>query len=90
MSGDKTRGKETRDRSTEDTQVLHHTHRETTLLFLMVVGEGITDTQITDTLRQGFPHLTDPVSLHDRHGGQQPKDSGTTEKDKQSVEQKRT
>ncbi len=35
------------------------------LYFLMAVREGATDAQIAHALRQGLPHLTDPVSLQD-------------------------
>ncbi len=45
---------------------------ETTRLFLMTVREGVTDSQISDALRQGLPDLTDPTSLlQDRHAGKE-------------------
>ena len=63
---DPARGKQPRDTSEDallQLQTLHHSHREETHLFFMTVREGVTDTQITDALRQGLPHLTDPASL---------------------------
>jgi hypothetical protein len=93
MSGDKDIGNQPRDTASEDTflEALYHTHRETTLLFLMTVGEGTTDSQIVDSLRQHLSHLNDPVCLPDRRTGKQPMDTGTTEKDNQSAAQtKRT
>ena len=92
MSGDKVRGNQSRDTTTKDTilqhlESLHHSHREVTRLFLMVIREGDTDTQIDHVLREGLPHLTDPVSLQDRHSDKQPEDIVTSEKVKQPVAQ---
>ena len=52
-------------------KTLHHTHTESTRLFLMESSQGSTDTQIVDALCQGLPHLTDPVSLENRNFGKQ-------------------
>jgi hypothetical protein len=57
-------------------QALHHTHREATRLFLMAASQGATDAQISDALRQGVPHLTDPASLQDQSFGKQPQGIG--------------
>ena len=53
----------------------------------MTVREGVTDAQTVDALRQGLPHLTDPVSLQDRRAGKQPEGTGTSEKGKQPAAQ---
>ncbi len=74
-------------RRASELQTLHHSHREVTRLYLMAVREGDTDAQIPDVLRQGLPHLTDPVSLHDRHTDKEPEVTGTSDKDKQSPAQ---
>ncbi len=57
-------------------QALHHTHREATRLFLMAASQGATDAQIADALRQGLPHLTDPVFLQEQSFGKQPRGIG--------------
>ena len=94
MSGGKARGKQPRD-TAEDAllqlRALHHSHREATRLFLMVVREGATDAQISNALRKGLPHLTDPASLQDGRAGKQPEGTATSEKGKQAAAQtKRT
>ena len=93
MSGGKVRVNQSRD-TTEDAvlqlQAIHHTHTEATCLFLMSVTEGVTDAQITAALRQGLPHLTNPVSLQDSRAGKQSEGTDTTEKDKQSTVQKKS
>jgi hypothetical protein len=90
MSGSKAGGKQARD-AAEDVllqlQVLHHSHREATRLFLMAVREGATDAQIANALRQGLAHLTDPAFHQDRCAGKEPEDAGTSEKGKQPVAQ---
>ena len=95
-SGDRFRGKQSRDTSTEDAlqleavlqlQTLHHTHREPTRLFLMVASQGTTHSQIPDTLKKGLPNLTDPVSLQDKSTGKQPEVTGIINKDKQPEEE---
>ena len=87
MSGGKARGKQPRHTAAKDAllqlQALHHSHREATSLFLMAVREGGTDAQIADALRQGLPHLTDPVALQDRRAGKEPEGTGTSEEGKQ-------
>jgi hypothetical protein len=92
MSGGKARGKQPRD-AAEDAllllQALHHSHRKATRLLLMAVREGGTDAQIADALRQGLPHLTDPVALQDRRAGKEPEGTGTSEKGKQPAAQQK-
>ena len=69
---------------------LHHTHRESTRLFLMETSQGVTETQITDTLWQGFPHLTDPSSLQDQNFVKQTQGIDIqTEENKKDNEQKK-
>jgi hypothetical protein len=83
MSGGKTRGKQRRDTAAEDAllqlQVLHHTHKEATRLFLMAARQGATDAQIAYALWQGLPHLTDPASLQDSRAGKLAEGTGTIE-----------
>ncbi len=71
-------------------QALHHTHREATRLFVMEASQGATDAQISNTLRQGLPHLTDPASLRDQSFGKQPQGIGIhAEQGKKDYEQEK-
>jgi hypothetical protein len=87
MSGGKGRGKQSRDEAAKDTLVARPGSTDP----LLTTRKGTTNSQITDALRQGLPHLTDPVSLQDSRAGKQPEGTGTTEEDKQfAVQEKRT
>jgi Ran GTPase-activating protein (RanGAP) involved in mRNA processing and transport len=90
MSGGKATKQPTDEEEQLQLQVLHHTHREATLLFLMAVRQGATDAQIANALRQCLPHLTDPASVQDRRAGKEPEGTGTTWKGKQPAAQKKT
>jgi hypothetical protein len=51
---------------------LHLTHREATLLFTMAARRGATDLLISDALREGLPHQSDPDYRQDTSAGLQP------------------
>ena len=67
MSGGKARDSKQHEHTAADAALLalHLTHRKTTLLFVMTVRRGATDSQIADALCQGLPHLSDPDHLQE-------------------------
>jgi len=71
MSGVKTSGRKQRNEdAAADAALLalRLTHRDSALLFVMAAGQGATDAQIANALRNLRPHLTHPDSLEASDG----------------------